>query len=506
MTTDLNRRVREFHEYLDKMQALGRAVGLSHWDQSTGAPKGGVAGRSKFTGILAGMEFSMKISAQMKHFIDELGADRDILDELTRGLLRRCQRDYDAYAGIPPDEYGAFCELTARAEAAWEDAKHRSDYSLFKPFLSDIIAFKKRFVEYRGYDKRPYDALLDEFEPGMTVDQLDLFFGDVKGAVVPLLKRIIEARNKGGVKPVRTDFLSGVPRRRQLAVTRLVCEKLGYDFDRGLIAESEHPFSTSFGRNDCRITTHYLEENWLSSFFSVAHEAGHAIYEQNKRPDIQDTLMDDGVSCAIHESQSRFYENIVCRRREFWDYIYDDMKNALSPRLDGVGADELFAAANIVEPGPIRIEADEVTYPLHVLVRYELEKAVFEEGAGADDLPALWNEKYARYLGVAPKNDAEGILQDVHWSDGSFGYFPSYAVGSAYSAQFLAYMNREFDVGGAVANGGIQRLTGWLREHIHQYGGLRTPDELVRGIAGEGFDSKYYVDYLNGKYYSIYRL
>jgi len=493
---NLKQRTSDFHAFLDKKQALARAVGLSHWDQSTGAPKGGVAGRSKFAGILAEMEFSMAISDEMKGFIEDLSARAGELDELTLGLLRRCKREYNAFANIPPKEYGAFCELTGRSGAAWEEAKRNADYAMFKPYLAEVIAYKKRFAAYRGFEKHPYDALLDDFEPGLTSAELDAFFARVKGGVVPLLKE--------DTRPARTDFLAGAPKQAQIRLSRFIAGKLGYDFERGMIAESEHPFSTAFGRNDCRVTTHYHEENWMSSFFSVAHEIGHALYEQNKRADIADTFMDDGASYAIHESQSRFYENVICRSREFWHNIHGEARALLAPLLDNVSADELFAAANIIKPGLIRIEADEVTYPLHVLVRYELEKAIFDEGgAGADDLPALWNEKYAQYLGVTPANDAEGILQDVHWSDGSFGYFPSYALGSAYAAQFLAYMNREFDVRAAVSRGDIAAITGWLAEHIHRYGSLKTPAELVTAIRGEGLNSQYYIDYLAGKCHTV---
>ncbi|MDR1065883.1 MAG: carboxypeptidase M32 [Clostridiales bacterium] len=492
----------QFIKYLDEKLALARAVELMGWDAATGAPKGGASSRSKTRGVIAAKEFAMTTSDDMARFLDALGGRADELDTLTLGLYKRCKKEYDALVKIPVDEYEKYARLTGEAEAVWENAKRNDDFAAFAPFLSEIITYNRRFIEYRGFSEHPYDTLLDDFEPGVTVRFLDAHFESVKASIAPLIRDVTRASTR-----YRSDFVNyKVSEAAQRKIALVLTDKLGYDMNRGLLRESEHPFTCSFGKNDARVTTHYYENNFFASFYSVIHEVGHAIYEQNKSDDIADTFMDDGASMGIHESQSRFYENIIGRSESFWKCVYGDIADLLGGQFKGVSAKDLYIASNLVKPGPIRIEADELTYPLHILIRYEMEKEALARDIDVNSLPGLWNEKYEAYLGVVPKNDAEGILQDVHWSDGSFGYFPSYSLGNAYAAQLFYAMRRDIDVFVLIEQGEISAVNGWLRDKIHKFGALKTPSELIEDATGEPPDVKHYIDYLTEKFTKLYSL
>jgi len=498
---DLTKTVDVFKTYLEKYMALNYAGSLFHWDAATGAPKGGVESRARIMGLLQAEAFVMAISDKMKDFLDALGPELDSLDEITRATYRKCKRDYDSMAKIPPEEFREYAETCALAENCWEDAKERSDYKSFAPWLKKIVEFNKKFIGYRGYTGHPYNTLLDDYEPGMTVEKLDAFFEQIKASVVPLIKKITQS----GVT-IDDAFLGvPVPKAKQERISALLMDALGYDTNRGMLRESEHPFTTGFGKNDVRMTTHYHESAFLSSLYSVMHEAGHAIYDQNSADAIANTVLDGGVSMGVHESQSRFYENIIGRSRGFWKRFRPELVGILGGEFKNISAEKFYLAANIAKPSLIRIEADELTYPLHIMVRYEIEKAVLsEKDFDADSLPEIWADKYEEYLGVRPRNDAEGILQDVHWSSGLFGYFPSYAVGSALASQFLFFMNKDINAERLVEAGDIGAINGWLKEKIHQHGSVKMPEDLIMEVCGEPLDSKYYTDYLEKKFGAIY--
>ena len=500
---NLNQTVSEFKEYTNRFNALKQALSLFGWDMETGAPKGGTDSRAKYIGVLSAEDFSMRVSDTMRNFLETLEPHKDALDDITRAMLRMCRRDYDAYKKIPVEDMQAYSELVTKAEPIWEKARENNDYDSFAPFLEQVLKYQNKFVAYRGYDKHPYNTLLDDYEPGMTVEKLDAFFDKLRAAIVPLLRQITSS---GGYR-AGAEFLSRrVPVEKQREIGVLLMKKLGFDLNRGMLKESAHPFTTNFGKNDARITTHYHENAFLSSVYSVMHECGHAIYEQNKMDAIADTILDEGVSMGIHESQSRFYENIIGRSEAFWENIYGELAGILGDDFKDVTAEALYKASNIAKPSLIRIEADELTYCLHIMVRYEIEKQLFSGEFNVNDLPGVWNAKMKEYLGVEPATDSEGILQDIHWSHGSFGYFPSYALGNAYAAQIYHFMKRGIDVEQCVRMSDYRSIRDWLTEKIHQYGSLKTPSELIRDISGEELNADYFTAYLREKFTALYKL
>jgi len=506
---ELTQAAQDFKSYLGRKIALDNALSLIFWDQSTGAPKGGAEARAKTVGILSGEAFSMSVSNEMKEHIDALSPFSNELDIQTAAMLRICKKDYLAMERIPKDEFVAYCELLSKAEIIWEEAKEKSDFNIFAPALDAIIKYLKTFIGYRGYKGHPYNTLLDDYEPGITVDELDLFFGEIRGAIVPLLKKITRVRGEKAAceKRPRDDFTRiPVSQSAQEAVSNLIMAELGFDFNRGMIRTSEHPFTNGMGRDDVRITTHYHEDAFLSSIYSTLHETGHAIYEQNTAPELTSTILDTGISMGIHESQSRFYENMIGRSEAFWEYMRDKITALLPDTLSDITPRDYYCACNAAEPSLIRINADELTYSLHIMIRYEIEKLIFSSDISVNDLPALWNEKYREYLGITPSNDAEGILQDVHWSGGSFGYFSSYSLGNAYAAQLLHYMNKEFDVNALVRKGDFKTIRAWLTDKIHKHGSIYLPGELIERIGGERLNARYYTDYLTEKFSGIYGL
>jgi carboxypeptidase Taq len=417
-------------------------------------------------------------------------------------MYRLSKRIYDKSAKVPAEKMRAYSELKSNANVVWEDAKANNDFKSFAPYLEKILSMQKELLTYRDEDKHPYDMLLDDYEEGATMESLDVFFGKLRENIVPLLKRVMDSNNHPDA-----SFLSiPVPIETQRKTGRMLSEKVGYDFNRGMLRETEHPFCNAIDRNDVRITTKYHENNFIKSFYSVIHECGHGIYELNGNDEIAFTILDGGVKGGMHEGQSRFYENIIGRSAAFWEHVCDDVKALLPEQFNSISADKFFAAANVVKPSLIRIEADELTYPLHIMLRYEIEKLLLSEDIDVYELPRIWNEKVEEYLGITPPNDTLGILQDVHWSIGLIGYFPSYAIGSALAAQFASYMEKDFDVNAVIRKGEIAVLTNWLKKHIHGHGKMYTPEELIKRIAGEPLNVDYYIDYLTKKFTGVYNI
>jgi carboxypeptidase Taq len=498
-----------FNAYLDKMQACRTGSAMLYWDNRTTGNKGGLRTRAKAQSILEEECFRLSVAPEMKAFLDALDAHEGELDEITAAKRRLAGKQYRDGVNVPPELVREFSEQVIQAEEVWEHAKSQNDFASFAPFLKRNIELTETIARLKkpalAGENGVYNSLLDDYEAGLTTDALDVFFAKLRARIVPLLKRVTASQKA----PDRAFLKTPVPIEKQRALSYVLAELAGYDLTRGEIRETEHPFSLSFSKYDSRVTTHYYEKDFLSSAFSVLHECGHSIYEQGKGDDIAETLLDDGVSMAIHESQSRFYENIIGRSEAFWRFALPRIKPILGGAFEDVTPRQMYEAANAVRPSLIRIEADELTYALHIMVRYELEKELFRRGAASVDvmaLPELWNAKYQEYLGITPPDDRQGILQDVHWAGAMFGYFPSYAQGSAYGAQMLAYMQREFDVYAEVEAGRLARITAWLNRHIHRYGSLYEPADLFRKIAGEDLNADYFADYLEKKYTALYEL
>ena len=365
-----------------------------------------------------------------------------------------------------------------------------------------LIAARLAQARYFAPDRDPYEVLLDRYEKGLTIAQCDEFFATLRETIVPLLADI---QTRG--KAVRTDFLDQEwPIDAQRRVSKKIMELWGLDPAHCYLAESEHPFTTEFWRGDVRITTHYMPRDIFSNLYSVAHEGGHALYELNINPDYDYTVVTHGATMGIHESQSRLFENLVGRSRAFVHYLYPTLKELFPAQLADVSADEIWRAVNRAEPGLIRTEADELTYSLHIMVRYELEKALMQGTLAVADLPAAWNAKYKEYLGVDVPDDAHGCLQDIHWSMGDIGYFPSYALGSAYGAQALDDLRKTNDFDAQWANGDVEPLKAALKERVWQWGSMKEPAWLVESLCGGKFDPHHFTDYLKKKYTELYEL
>lgn len=496
-----NEKLNSFKLYMKDIEYLNSAVSTLYWDSRVSMPKKGAPYRGEILGFLSTEMFKRQTSQTIKDYIDYFIDFKDA-DDTVKAMADRAKREYDRSTLIPEDRYREYVIACSDSESAWETAKDKSDYSIFKPHLEKLIAFNREFIGYWGFQNSRYDKLLDIYEPGITVKKLDVTFAELRDAIIDLLDRIKSRGRKTDNQFLHSDY----PLDAQQKLCRSVLEKMGYDFNAGRLDVSVHPFTDTLGAQDVRITTHYYEKEFQSALFSCIHEGGHAIYEQNISEDLLGTMLKTGTSMGIHESQSRLYENIIGRSRAFWTYFYSETQ-ACFPQFNDIALDTFYKAINQVRPSLIRIESDELTYSLHIIIRYELEKAIFDGDAGLNELPVLWNKKYREYLGVEPKNDADGILQDMHWSSGNFGYFPSYALGNLYGAQFIHKLKEDMpDCERRIEGGDLMSLNGWLKEHIHQYGSVYMPNELLQRVTGEDLTAKYYIDYLNQKYGDIYGL
>lgn len=505
VTEPLADKLKSFRSYVRKMKSYGEALDVMYWDLRTGAPKKGVEVRSEAIGELSAEMFKMSVSDEMGRYIDELTEPGifEQLDELNRKLVEECKKEYDRSKKIPTDKYQAYVVLTSQAESVWEEAKEKSDFAMFQPYLEKIVAANLEFIKLWGYEGHKYNTLLDMYEPGMTVEKLDPLFAGLREKLVPLVSEIQKSKNVPDTSFLKQSFDVS----QQKKFSQYILRELGYDFDAGRLDESVHPFATGLNPGDVRITTRYLTDDVTSALFGTIHECGHALYEQNLSEELIGTTLCSGTSMGIHESQSRFWENMIGRSRAFWNRYLPKLKELYPDRLSEVSSESFYRGINVVQPSLIRIEADELTYNLHIMIRYEIEKKLFDGSLAVADLPAYWNEKYEEYLGVVPSSDGEGVLQDVHWSGGSFGYFPSYSLGNLYSAQIRHTMEKELgDLDDLAAKGEFAAIKSWLIDKIYRFGKLLTPDEIITRVTGEPLNPDYLVDYLQTKYNEIYKM
>lgn len=499
---NLENKFNEVKEYLAEINKIEEALSLVYWDMRTNMPNKAGDSRSEVISYLSGESFKKVTSEKVKEFIDDLVPYKKEMSRVQYRMLEELERSYNETKKIPQDRYVAYVEACSKSEMAWEEAKESGDFEIFKPHLKAIIDFQKEFIEYWGYKACKYDTLLDKYEIGLTVEKLDKVFSELRDGIIEILNKI---KNSG--KVINRDFLFGefdVKSQKELSLELL--DKIGFDLEAGRLDESVHPFTIEIGGSgkDIRLTTNYHKSEFASAMFSTVHEGGHGIYEQNISDELIHTGLHTGTSMAIHESQSRFYENILGRSKEFCSYLLPLAKKYFEVFKD-VELEEFYKAINYVEPSLIRTEADELTYGLHIIIRYEIEKEIINGTVNMDDLPELWNKKYKEYLGVEPSNNSEGILQDMHWSDGSFGYFPSYALGNLYGAQmYYKLLEEKPDVMKEISKGNFKEVKAWLNTNIHQYGAVYKPNELILKITGEELNAKYFIKYLKDKYYKIY--
>ena len=481
--------------------AYNHAMGVLYLDATTAAPSDTWEGRGKTMEILSEITYNLSANPENGELLSYLEAHSGELDAQTKREAEVLRKGYDQINKIPAEEYIAYSVLMNDAQGVWAKAKNDDDFAAFAPYLEKIVAYNRRFAGYYNSQMKPYDALLNEYEEGLNMETLDAFFAQLRSVIVPLLAKT------QGAEPIEDAFLfKHYPVEVQRKFSDYLMEVMGMDRSHCGIAETEHPYTTNFNNKDVRITTHYHEDNLVSSMFSVIHEGGHALYEMGADDCYNYTALSGGVSMGIHESQSRFYENIIGRSPAFVHAIFPKVKELFPEQLAGVDEKMFYRAINKAEPSLIRTEADELTYCMHIMIRYELEKQMMDGTLEVKDVPAAWNKLYAEYLGVQVPDDARGCLQDIHWSGGSLGYFPSYALGSAYGAQMIAVMQQELgDVYADVARGDLSRITCWLREHIHQHANFKKPGQILEEACGK-FDAKYYTDYLTKKYSELYNL
>lgn len=490
----------ELLPYLERNMALHTAINIIDWDANTLAPEEASEYTAKAMGILSQEQFTSLINPNVKEIME--GLKEEELNQTEKAILRRLKKEYQKSEAVPASEMREFTELAARATNVWQKAKKEQDFSLYAPYLEKIIAYKKRFAAYsRKEGGKLYNVLLDGYEESFHIEELDRFFAKLKEEIIPLLKKVEQAEE------IDDSFLyQDYDIEKQKEFNSFLAEYMGFDFKRGVIAESEHPFTTSWHNHDVRITTHYYKNNLSSAILSTIHEGGHALYEQGVSDELTQTLVGEGASCAMHESQSRFYENVLGRSEAFWEPLYSKLQDTFPKQLKQVSLGQFVRALNKVKADFIRTEADELTYCLHIMVRYELEKQMIEEDVPVHKLPELWNQKYQEYLGITPNNDKEGILQDVHWSMGDIGYFPSYALGNAFAAQIYHTMKKKIPVEELLRKGKIAEITEYLREHIHQYGASKEPREMLKTLTGEEFNPDYYIQYLKEKFEQVYHV
>lgn len=483
------------------MAAYDHAMGVLYLDATTAAPSESWEGRGKTMEVLSQITYDLLAREENGELLAFLEAHSGELDSQTRREVEMLRKRYDEIHRVPAEEYVAYSVLLNDAQNVWNKAKLNDDFDAFAPYLEKIVTFNRKFAGYYHPEMKPYDALLNEYEEGMTMETLDVFFAQLRKAIVPLLEKVQSAPQIDG-----SFLFRHYGAEKQRVFSDYLMEVLGIDRTHCAIAETEHPYTTEFNNKDVRITTHYYENNLVSSMFSVIHEGGHALYELGCDDKYNYTVLAGGVSMGVHESQSRFYENLIGRSRAFVHAIFPKVKELFPEQLADVDETMFYRAINKAQPSLIRTEADELTYCLHIMVRYEIEKRLIDGTLAVKDVPAAWKALYKQYLGVDVPNDREGCLQDSHWSGGGIGYFPSYALGSAYGPQMLHEMEKDLgDIWADVSKGDLSRVTRWLREHIHHHASFIKPGELFRQVCGE-FDPRYYTDYLTKKYTELYEL
>lgn len=482
--------------YLDDIRTYYHAMGLISFDQQTIAPKKAYDEQSETLAKLSSKVFKITQDPEYVKLVLELHNNPKGLNFYQKRLITVLYRRYISNKNITPEMEYEFSMAYHKSYASWMKAKNANDYLLFKDDFKKIVEYTRLFESLREDRKKtPYDTLLNDYEEGGSIEQLDAIFNRLKEAIIPLLKSI----ENSNYKP-REDFLSRkVSIKKQEKFSHYLMKLIGLDMDATLLSTTEHPFTSMISRHDVRITTHYYEDMFLSNVYSTIHEGGHALYGQNESKKAWDYYINDTMTSGSHECMSRFYENMIGRSKGFIHYIYPKFHKSFKEFKD-ISEEELYQGINIAKASLIRTEADELTYCLHIIIRYEIEKMLINGEVDVEQLPSLWNQKYKEYLGIDVLNDKEGILQDVHWSGGSFGYFPSYALGNLYAAQLMHYMRKDFDVDEALSTGKIIKFKKWLCKKAFPYGSLMDVNDWIIKVTGEPLNPQYYIDYLTEKF------
>jgi len=489
-----------------QLSILGGISALIGWDQMTYMPKMGAQEKSEQSALLSKISHEKVISDEFWKHIEKLNQETiyDKLAEKDKNVVKRLKIDVEKSRRVPSDFVEKISKTTTMAYQSWEHARQKKDYTIFAPHLEKIIELEKEYCNFFDIPGPKYNTLLDDYEEGMTVETLNKEFNYLKKELIGILNKIKET----DIYRNQNEFDKKISVDEQKKLCQILLEKMNLPSERTRLDESTHPFTTSMGNDDVRITTSFNREGSLFSFFSTIHEAGHALYElEMPKNEYKDTVISSSPSLGLHESQSRFWENMIARSMPFWKYFYQVFKKTSPNTFIDTSFEELYQSINLVKPSLIRVEADELTYCLHVILRFDIEVALMEDKISVSELPVVWNEKMQEMLGVTPSNDKEGVLQDMHWSGGSFGYFPTYALGSIYASQlFNKLVEEKPEVNSEIQRGEFGNIYQWLKENVHRYGRLFTTDEIIKNVCGEGLNSRVYINYLKNKYYKLYEI
>ena len=480
--------------------ALDHAASILGIDGETVAPSGSAETRARTMGELSRLIYDLVTDKEASAALEFLNDHRDELSPVDARNVSELYRDLNDARKIPKEEEAAFAMLLSQSSAVWHEAKTKSDFALFEPWLEKVFDSMKRRMALLEPDRAPYDTALDRFERGLNMEKCDAFFAALNKRIPALIAKV------GAASPVDDSPVVGLfSLEEQKKISDFAMDFLRLDRRYCVLGETEHPFMAPIDKHDVRIHTHYYAENFLYSLYSVVHEGGHALYELHIADELQGTALAGGCSNAMHESQSRFFENYVGRSRPFTDRLYDFLEDAFPGRIGFVDKKTFYRMVNKAGPSLIRTEADELTYSMHVMIRYDLERRLFDGALSVHDLPREWNRLYGEALGIEVPDDRRGVLQDSHWSNANIGYFPSYALGSAYGAQYLQEMKKSFDPFAAVEAGDLTPVENWLEERIWRHGRMVDPADLFRSVCGD-FDPAVYADYLEDKFTELYGL
>ncbi|WP_243123802.1 carboxypeptidase M32 [Thermaerobacter sp. FW80] len=492
-------------ERLGQVSDLRATTSLLHWDEEVNMPPGGAAARAEQKATLSRLAHQAFTAPEVGEWLDELAPWAAQLDPESdaAALLRVTRREYDRSRRVPPDLVAELARASSQGYQAWVEARAQRRFAPFAPALARLIELRRQMADALGYAEERYDALLEEHEPGMRTRQVRELFARLKAGLLPLVQAIAERQDR-----VRDDFLRGdFPEADQWALTLEALRAIGFDFRRGRQDRSIHPFTAGLSPGDVRLTTRVDPTVFGPALFSSLHEGGHGLYEQGLPTAWQRTPLADGASSAVHESQSRLWENVIGRSREFWIFFFPKVQARFPHQLAGVDAEAMYRAVNRSRPSLIRVDADEVTYNLHIMLRFELELALLDGDLPVDELPAAWREKTRAYLGLEPADDGEGVLQDIHWSWGGFGYFPSYALGNLIALQLWeAALRDEPALPEQIARGDLGGVLRWMRAHVHRHGARYEPLELVRRATGSELGEEAFLRYVRRKYGELYGL
>jgi carboxypeptidase Taq len=492
----------EFLKLIKEIYSLQSSQSLLGWDQETMMPPKGGEGRASSLALLSRLIQEKYCSEKLGGLIEKLVEEKSLSDE-ERVNVREIKRDRDKLLKVPPELTEEIARTTSLAQQTWTKARPKSDTELFNPWLKQVFDLHRQLAECLGYQESAYDALLDQYEPGALASEISRILMGLKENFLPLLQKITHSSAVPRKDILKQPF--PIPEQRRLS--SMVLKDMTFNSEAGRLDESAHPFTEGMWPGDVRLTTRYAEKDVLSSLFGTIHEGGHGLYEQGFLPKHYGTPMAEAVSLGIHESQSRLWENLIGRGKPFWRYYYPKFKKIFPEQVKSTSLSEFYLAVNYVEPSLIRVEADEVTYNLHIILRFEIEKALFDGEIKVHEIEAVWNEKMKHLLGIVPETARDGYLQDVHWSAGLIGYFPTYSLGNIYSAQLYHKLKLDLpELEENIERGDFHSLKEWLRDHIYSHGRRFCPAKLMELATGEPPGEMRFIDYLTDKYTDLYKL